>query len=230
MAENQFTEVSPEFWQKRWEERKIGFHRSHVDSLLEKHLDKLVDGRQNIKVFFPLCGKTLDMKCLWEHGHTVVGVEAARPALEEFFEEQSIKYTASDLPDGLGSLLTSEDGRIKLYCCDLFKFNSDLEGSMNAVWDRGSLVAINREDRQRYVKLITSLLAPDCRYLVETLEFDETKFPGPPFCVSEQQFYDLFGEKFNIMKLDRKDSLEEKHRSWGLDSLYENLYLTTLKN
>lgn len=38
------------------------------------------------------------------------------------------------------------------------------------------------------------------------------------------------GEKFNIMKLDRKDSLEEKHRSWGLDSLYENLYLTTLKN
>lgn len=32
MAENQFTEVSPEYWQKRWEERKIGFHRSHVDS------------------------------------------------------------------------------------------------------------------------------------------------------------------------------------------------------
>lgn len=115
-------------------------------------------------------------RSLWEHGHTVVGVEAARPALEEFFEEQSIKYTASDLPDGLGSLLTvrlrkcyksdtytyfvelndvfllpiffigwgtklffigwgtkllnyifsffqSEDGRIKLYCCDLFKFN-----------------------------------------------------------------------------------------------------------
>lgn len=45
-------------------------------------------------------------RSLWEHGHTVVGVEAARPALEEFFEEQSIKYTASDLPDGLGSLLT----------------------------------------------------------------------------------------------------------------------------
>lgn len=45
-------------------------------------------------------------RSLWEHGHTVVGVEAARPALEEFFEEHSIKYTASDLPDGLGSLLT----------------------------------------------------------------------------------------------------------------------------
>lgn len=30
-----------------------------------------------------------------------------------------------------------------------FFLDSDLEGSMNAVWDRGSLVAINREDRQR---------------------------------------------------------------------------------
>lgn len=31
----------------------------------------------------------------------------------------------------------------------VFFLDSDLEGSMNAVWDRGSLVAINREDRQR---------------------------------------------------------------------------------
>lgn len=38
------------------------FNILNIFRLLEKHLDKLVDGRQNIKVFFPLCGKTLDMK------------------------------------------------------------------------------------------------------------------------------------------------------------------------
>ena len=36
----------------------------------------------------------------------IVGVEGARAALEEFFEENSIKYTVSDLPDGAGSLFT----------------------------------------------------------------------------------------------------------------------------
>ena len=36
----------------------------------------------------------------------IVGVEAARTALEEFFEENSIKYIVSDLPDGAGSLFT----------------------------------------------------------------------------------------------------------------------------
>ena len=43
---------------------------------------------------------------LWEMGHVIVGVEAAGTALEEFFEENSIKYTVSDLPDGAGSLFT----------------------------------------------------------------------------------------------------------------------------
>ena len=43
---------------------------------------------------------------LWEMGHVIVGVEAARTALEEFFEENSIKYIVSDLPDGAGSLFT----------------------------------------------------------------------------------------------------------------------------
>lgn len=42
------------------------------------------------------------------------------------------------------------------------------------------IISANLEERfiYSYVKLMTSLLAPDCRYLVETLEFDETKFPG----------------------------------------------------
>ena len=39
-------------------------------------------------------------------GHVIVGVEAARTALEEFFEENSIKYNVSDLPEGAGSLFT----------------------------------------------------------------------------------------------------------------------------
>ena len=33
-----------------------------VRRLLEKHVDKLINGRNNIRIFFPFCGKALDMK------------------------------------------------------------------------------------------------------------------------------------------------------------------------
>jgi hypothetical protein len=42
----------------------------------------------------------------WDQGHTVIGVEFVRSALEEFFKEQSIKYTVLDLPDIEGSVFT----------------------------------------------------------------------------------------------------------------------------
>ncbi|XP_078318813.1 putative thiopurine S-methyltransferase isoform X1 [Crassostrea virginica] len=227
--QSQFTVVSPEYWQKRWEERKIGWHKTNVDSLLEKHVDKLINDRNNIRIFFPFCGKALDMKYLWEMGHVIVGVEVARAALEEFFEENSIKYTVSDLPDGAGSLFTSEDNRIHLYCCDLFSFKSDFGGPMNGVWDRGALVAINKEDIPRYVEILSSLLAPDFCYLVETFEFDETKHSGPPFFVSDKDLNDLYGGKFTLTKLDRQDAFEEQHKAWGIDSFFEKLHLITPK-
>ena len=43
---------------------------------------------------------------LWEKGHTVIGVEVARKALEEFFKAHSINYTVSPLPKGEGEVFT----------------------------------------------------------------------------------------------------------------------------
>lgn len=31
MSEPQFTKVSPKYWEEKWDKRKIGFHRSHMD-------------------------------------------------------------------------------------------------------------------------------------------------------------------------------------------------------
>ena len=43
----------------------------------------------------------------------------------------------------------SDDGRLMIYCCDLFKVDATAIGKFDAVWDRGSLVAIFEEDRER---------------------------------------------------------------------------------
>ena len=81
-------------------------------------------------------------------------------------------------------LQSSEDrGRLKVFCCDLFKMNIDmLETPIDRVFDRGSYVAIEREDRQKYVKLMLSLMSSKFRYLLAAVQYDPTRFEGPPIC------------------------------------------------
>ncbi|KAG5842682.1 hypothetical protein ANANG_G00180200 [Anguilla anguilla] len=74
-------------WEGRWQEGRIGFHQLHVHKMLESNIDKILCGRKGIRVFFPLCGKAVDMKWLADMGHSVVGVEISEKGIKEFFED-----------------------------------------------------------------------------------------------------------------------------------------------
>ena len=67
-----------------------------------------------------------------------------------------------------------------------------LDGPVDRVFDRGSYVAIEREDRQRYAKLMMSLMAPKFCYLLATVEYDPTKFEGPPRHVDRTELSKYF--------------------------------------
>ncbi|KAK7495854.1 hypothetical protein BaRGS_00012844 [Batillaria attramentaria] len=220
-----FTVMQPDDWVTRWNDGRIGFHKTYIHPLLEKNLDKMMDGRENIKIFFPLCGKAWDMKWLTDKGHTVVGVEAAQKAIEEFFTEQGVNYTTEDAPACNGKLFQSEDKRLRLYCCDFYSFSQDVEGQFDGIWDRGALVAINRQDRRKYTGIIKSLMSPGCRYLLSTLIYDETKYNGPPHYVSDEQVRELYGDTCSVEQLCEEDAFEEKHKSWNLSALTERIYL-----
>ncbi|XP_014778197.1 probable thiopurine S-methyltransferase isoform X1 [Octopus bimaculoides] len=167
-----------DYWINRWNTGKIRFHREEMHISLEKHLDKFIDGRNGIKIFFPLCGKCVDMKGLADKGHNVVGVDIAEQAFQEFFTDQNLEYTVEELKDNTGKLFTSKDGKIKLYCMDIFKFSKDFEGQFNAIWDRGAFAAIIPKTRERYAQVIKGLLSPDCHYMIATMQYDLSLFPG----------------------------------------------------
>ncbi|XP_078318829.1 putative thiopurine S-methyltransferase isoform X2 [Crassostrea virginica] len=215
-------------WVKAWDDDNIGFHQQEVDQGLLNYADRIIKGRNNIKIFLPLCGKTVDIKWLWEKGHTVIGVEVARKALEEFFKEHSINYTVSPFPNGEGEVFTSEDKRILLYCCDLFKFSS-FEGQIEAVWDRASLVAIDKQDQRRYAALMKRLISKDCQYLLETVEYDGSKYGGPPNLVPEQEIKQLFGDLMETNLLEKRQVFPEEIKAWGIDSLFVYLYILSCK-
>ena len=59
-------------WSNRWLEGRAGWHLDGVHKMLAKYFEKLVDGRSNLKIFVPLCGKAKDMKWMFDQGLLVV--------------------------------------------------------------------------------------------------------------------------------------------------------------
>ncbi|TKS88209.1 putative thiopurine S-methyltransferase [Collichthys lucidus] len=218
-------------WEERWQEGRIGFHQPEVHRMLENNLDKVLAGRTGVCFFFPLCGKAVDMKWLADMGHSVVGVEISEKAIKEFFEENNVTYSEEPVPAIPGAkVYKGTERNISLYQCDLFNFSSSVEGQFGAIWDRGSLVAINPRDREKYAALITSLMAKDCRCLLDTLLYNPELYPGPPFFVPDEQVQSLFGNSCDIELLQSADTLTDRHRGWGLDYLTENVHLITPKS
>ncbi|XP_034400465.1 probable thiopurine S-methyltransferase [Cyclopterus lumpus] len=218
-------------WEERWQEDRTGFHQPHVHSMLENNIDKVLSGRTGVRFFFPLCGKAVDMKWLADKGHSVVGVEISEKAIKQFFEENNMTYKEEPVASLPGAkVYKSCERNISLYQCDLFNFSSSIEGQFGAIWDRGSLVAINPRDREKYAALMISLMAKDCRYLLDTLLYNPELYKGPPFLVPDEQVASLFGTGCDVDALHSYDALTDRQRVWNLDYLTENVHLITLKS
>ncbi|XP_029637123.1 probable thiopurine S-methyltransferase isoform X4 [Octopus sinensis] len=216
------------YWINRWTTKNIPFHQEEMHVSLEKHLDKFIDGRNGIKIFFPLCGKCVDMKKLADKGHNIVGVDIAEQALQEFFTDQNLEYTVEELKDNTGKLFASKDGKIKLYCMDMFKFSKDFEGQFNAIWDRGALEAISPKTRIRYAQVIKQLLSSDCHDMIAAMRYDPSLFQGPPYNVTEEDIQNLYGDMCSIEEIDEND-----YGPWfkerGLEVIFEWIYFLKIK-
>ncbi|XP_023244013.1 thiopurine S-methyltransferase-like [Centruroides sculpturatus] len=145
-----------EKWVEKWEANKIPWHRTINNRFLLNYYDKLINGRSSIQIFFPMCGKSIDMKWLYDKGHKIVGVEYCEKAIKDFYEEQGLQYEVENVESVKGKLFKTSDDNIKIFCCDIFLFNKEYAGLMDAVWDRGAFEAVEKEDRKRY--FINSIL------------------------------------------------------------------------
>ena len=74
-----------------------------------------------------------------------------------------------------------------------------LEGTIDCVFDRGSYVAIERDDRKKYVHLMLSMMSSKFRYLLAAVEYDPTKYAGPPRHVDEEEITEYFRKAGTII-------------------------------
>jgi len=239
-------------WADRWMNQRTAFHLSDVNQILKDHVDKLLptetddDNNKdesklkclNRRVFVPLCGKTLDMTFLTQLADEVVGVEGIRLALEQFSEENpDLKVKFGGTVNGYDRF---EGEKITLLRGNYFELDdTNAGGKFGAIYDRGSMVAIEPNLRMDYVDTLGRLIAPGGKVLLVVLERvgeEEAVKKGPPFTLPDHTVRELFESKewFESMSvIDESDQLErnpeDRTRYEGLDKLWERVYLIQAK-
>ena len=62
-----------------------------------------------------------------------------------------------------GGKYSTADGRITIFACNLFDVTPEMVGKVDAVWDRGSFVALSFDTRPRYAELLKRLVGNSFR-------------------------------------------------------------------
>ncbi len=199
-------------WLNRWEEGRIGWHEPAGNAALKAHWPNLASGA---RVLVPLCGKSLDLLWLADRGLAVTGVEMSAIAIEAFFMEQQLEF---DRVEGTLDRYCARDRAITLYCGDFFEFEHE---PFDAVFDRGSLVAIPRDVRPHYATHLDSLMRDDGFRLLVTLEYDQARVAGPPFAVMPDEVGRYWPNLQRAAEHDDIDNCPPKFCDAGLDRVIE---------
>ena len=214
-----------DFWLDRWRTGQIGWHLPEFNPLLMEHWGKL-GLPEGCPVFVPLCGKSLDMLWLRQQDHPVFGVEIAESAIRTFFEERSIRFEVAENPDGLPRF---SGGGFRIYCGDYLEISAPQLGATQGAYDRGALIALPPDQRPIYADHIQRVVPDGCEMLLLTLEYDQTRAPGPPFSVPGAEVEALYGGRCRIERLDylATDLIPPHFKEAGLASVMEGVYRIT---
>ncbi len=203
------------------------FHEGVPNQMLSRWFDGL-QLQAGAQIFVPLCGKAFDMHWLMERQCRVLGVEISEIAAGDFFTEQGLAVTRSQ-----GERFDIfQSPNIRILCGDVFDLQTPDLATVNAVYDRASLVALPGEIRKRYAGHLLSHLPVGVSMLLVSFEYDSTHMNGPPFSVSEAEVQALYGSDYNIRLVESRQAIERYPRflERGLQSIVEHAFLCTSGN
>ena len=190
-------------WLEFWANNETNWHSDVVTQELEKYLG-LLKLESGDTVFVPLCGKSLDMIYMLNRGFSVIGVEVSEIGIKQFFHENGLDFTISQV--GEFDLYSAKN--IEIYCGDFFSLTSKHLCGVKAVFDRKSLIALDRNLRQKYVKHLNDIISLGVRILLITLHYPTHQMSGPPFSVDKSEVESLFSMAFNYQELKSFQDIE----------------------
>jgi thiopurine S-methyltransferase len=178
-------------------------------------------------IFVPFCGKSKDMLWLRDQGYQVIGVELSPLAVEAFFDENelSVKTIQKD------KFKVFETDKLRIYCGDFFDLTANDLFTVNAVYDRASLVALPPDMRLGYTMKIRQLLRTETQILLVAFEYLQHEMQGPPFSVHETEVSALYGNWCDVKLLYSEDIYDQEphFRERGLSRIQEEIYRLSVR-
>ena len=225
-----------------------GWHLAEVNESLLKHGSYILPAddtcRQDyaVRIFVPLCGKSVDMAYLAAKQNVeVIGLDGIRLPLEEFATEYP-SLEIVPLPANSGDKYERFAGKnISFLKGDYFDLDETAAGGrFDAVWDRASIIAIEPHLREQYVETMSRVIKPGGALLVSMLErrtgSEEGRNSGPPFSVSEAEVRRLYeGQNWveSVTLVEEMDQFAKNpadiERFTGVTSMYQLLFVIKTK-
>lgn len=217
--------MDAEFWQQRWREDRIGFHRQQVNDHLASVWPQLGVAAQ-AKVLVPLCGKSKDLLWLAQHHSDVCGFELSPLAVSSFFAEAGL----NPIHSRIGPYQCWQAEQLQIYQGDFFQAGQ-LNQQFDAAYDRAALIALPQEMRKQYVALLAQLLKPSATLLLITVHYAPEQQLAPPFSVSEQAVQDLFSPYFSVEMRSRSQEGQANPRVASSElSFFDELCFVLVRN
>lgn len=184
-----------DFWHQRWQNQQIGFHQGEVNPFLLAHFQAL--GLQvGMRVFVPLCGKSLDMHWLLAQGFQVVGAELSQLAVDALFAELGLTPEITQS----GALRHYRARQIEIFQGDFFALTQNQLGTVNAIYDRAALIALPDEMRKQYCQHLMAITQTAPQLLI-SFHYDQSLAPGPPFSVIKAEVSAHYIPHYTITEL-----------------------------
>ena len=172
-------ELTDEWWSNRYQANDLPWDAGAVTSPLKNYIDQLAD--KSITILIPGCGNGYEAEYLLQQGFTNITLTDISTTLCAKLEAKFAAHRSKE---------------INIICGDFFA----LQGSYDLVIEQTFFCALNPNLRTVYAEKIYSLLKPGGR-LVGVL-FNCTFENNPPFGGSENEYRQLFQQKFTIAVLD----------------------------
>ncbi|MEE9423847.1 MAG: thiopurine S-methyltransferase [Methylococcales bacterium] len=212
--------MSEKFWHQQWESNLIEFHKENVNPLLVSYFKDLDIDKASC-VFLPLCGKTLDISWLLSNSYRVVGVDLSELAIKQLFAELGVRPEITDI----GEIKHYSAKDIDIFVGDIFALTRDMLRSVDAVFDRGGLVALPKDIRGRYTKHVANI-TDNAPHLLISYEYNQDLMEGPPFSISDEEIDRHYKDRYKISLLTSEkvtgklsEACEIKENVWLLQTL-----------
>ena len=189
----------------RWKITDSKCHQAALSNI-QQHLTK--DGPNNI--LCPLAGDDPMVHLLWQQGHSVTAIDLVPTALEQMrnqFDGNGSWTRQEHYSTGSNNVVVwkHDSGRATQYEGDVLQVYPELKNSFDAVYDKDSFGALNKEMRKPFCARIREFTKAGAIIYMEVKlkeNHEQVKDMGPPYSLQKEDLMhpSCYGEFFDYVK------------------------------